>query len=94
MSEIKIEIKDGYIIDMSETPMLKRVAAGIYAADRTSVDWPYKMARAAIAAMREPTEAMVIAGEDVIFDEDREYEGSELSKLPTAFRAMIDEALK
>jgi hypothetical protein len=78
---------------MSE--MVERVARAIYAAGKDDYAWPWDelnetrkegvrdVARAAIAAMREPTEAMLQAGSDiahVVTLDDWEY--------------MIDEALE
>lgn len=79
---------------MSE--MVERVAKVLQescARDGMHIDVARHMARAAIEAMREPTEAMLTVGEDVIFDEQHEY-GDELLKLPPAWQVMIDEALK
>ena len=51
--------------------------------------WPTSLAaaRAAIAAMREPTESMVAAS-------DREWDGRMSHRSTGAWQAMIDEALK
>jgi len=47
-------------------------------------------ARAAIAAMREPTEAMAVAGEDAVLSRP----ASQKHAAATVWQAMIDEALK
>jgi hypothetical protein len=80
---------------MSE--MIKRVAAALTAAfeaqgrvfNDNEVDW---LAEAAIEAMREPTEAMLMApGEPYGGNVPRE---DGLAARRTAWQAMIDEALK
>lgn len=51
-------------------------------------------ARAAVAAMREPTEAMCKAGEAVIVSHAWSGRGEHISDPETPWEAMIDEALK
>lgn len=79
---------------MSET--IKRVAQAINLAapDDVSYNDCWDMARAAIAAMREPTSKMIDAGDTTIYphrDMERATEGR-LADQP--WRAMIDAALK
>lgn len=66
--------------------MVERVAAAIFVCRDTGRDFNTALARAAIAAMREPTEAMVDEGWQP-FDADRD-------DVADAYRSMIDEALK
>ena len=71
--------------------MVERVGAAIYGAAHddfgVEVTLPRlvcdQIARAAIAAMREPTEAMVAAGE-----------GAQTLEVPDVWRTMIDKALE
>jgi hypothetical protein len=80
---------------MSE--MLERVALALLEADIGPGGWPetwvnreiwYRRARAAIAAMREPTLAMLLATEDC------PGIGDERGGVRAEWEAMIDEALK
>lgn len=82
--------------------MIERVARAMlrknaYFAGRHSNDEVRELARAAILAMREPTEAMMRAGEDAISREiyANESDEAELSfnGEVTAWQAMIDAAL-
>jgi hypothetical protein len=70
--------------------MVERVAKAIEASDQETYG---NIARAAIAAMREPTEAMLEVGEDATWEpsSDRPYIG--YYSLKFAWDAMIDEAL-
>lgn len=92
--------------------MVERVAKGIFVADFDEEDWPkvtedvrdiFRIrARAAIAAMREPTEAMTEQGSEAVDPDndngiwDIEHNGPYLTVegAKTMFQAMIDEALK
>ena len=67
--------------------MIERVARALLVADRSAItpDYYQRMARAAIEAMREPTEAMLDAG--VNFRERN-------ARTEQIWQAMIDEALK
>jgi len=85
---------------MSE--MIKRVARAIFvAADDAHNTWPtpdhpecVKMARAAITAMREPTEAMIKRGDEVEwYDGDDRLMSAGAYNAEKIFQAMIDTAL-
>ena len=67
--------------------MIERVARALLVADRSAItpDYYQRMARAAIEAMREPTEAMLDAG--VNFRERN-------ARTEQIWQAMIDAALK
>ena len=68
---------------MSE--MIERVARALYEADGDdTINWP-KLARAAIAAMREPTEAMLM---------ESSCNAVETERLVRDWQAMIDAALE
>jgi len=72
---------------MMPDSMIERVARALLVADRSAItpDYYQRMARAAIEAMREPTEAMLDAG--VNFRERN-------ARTEQIWQAMIDEALK
>ncbi|HLX18470.1 MAG TPA: hypothetical protein VKS24_25055 [Bradyrhizobium sp.] len=84
--------------------MVERVAEAIYKTDPVGVrpwqDAPISnrddclaCARAAIAAMREPTEAMVEAGEAEMYEHHEKPEDWTLENTKTAWMMMIDAAL-
>lgn len=82
--------------------MVERVAGALHAA-HAEVGWPAdecetcdKLARAAIEAMREPTEAMIRAGEPVVYDCYSLEPGEGLDENPAlpTWQAMIDAALQ
>lgn len=60
----------------------------------TAIDWYRPRARAAIAAMREPTDAMVSESEKAIFEHMAEARDWTLQAAKDGWRAGIDEALK
>lgn len=76
------------------SPMVERVAIAAYMATGLDTPWPdvtpeykemvYRVTRAAISAMREPTEAMLSAGND---------EAHHHGFVSPVWRAMIDAAL-
>jgi hypothetical protein len=72
--------------------MVEAVAKAIVGRMDTSYSWQeaVEVARAAIAAMREPTEAMEVAAEDVVLSRP----ASQKHAAATVWQAMIDEALK
>jgi hypothetical protein len=72
---------------MMPDSMIERVARALLVADRSAItpDYYQRMARAAIEAMREPTEAMLDAG--VNFRERN-------ARTEQIWQAMIDAALK
>ena len=72
---------------MMTDSMIERVARALLVADRSAItpDYYQRMARAAIEAMREPTEAMLDAG--VNFRERN-------ARTEQIWQAMIDAALK
>lgn len=81
--------------------MVERVAGALHAA-HAEVGWPAdecetcdKLARAAIEAMREPTEAMVCAAECLTSEFRTEHDRIEVPPGPEeAWQAMIDAALQ
>ena len=89
---------------MSE--IIERVARAICASldeDPDAADTPYEIrgwrlhqstARAAIAAMREPTEAMIGAGGDIIWTRVNNDQNGINAHAIEAWCAMIDEALR
>lgn len=70
-------------------------AGGDYDKMRTRKVFYRKQARAAIAAMRKPTEAMIAAGEPVVYDCYSLEPGEGLDENPAipTWQAMIDAAL-
>lgn len=86
--------------------MIERVARAMCADDSPHNDWDSrdmsdftrdawrKMAKAAIEAMREPTDEMIAAGEAEFFEHLPEARDWTLSYTKTAYEAMIDAALK
>lgn len=94
------------------TPMLEKIARAIaesyYAADYdaeeakawAAKDWEdwFPEARAALLAMREPDEAMVMAGAECVWDEPGRWHDkpppTEQGEARNAFTAMIDAILK
>lgn len=93
---------------MTET-MIEKMARAMWLDDvgiqfagtaEAEADWDYQRniyfthARAALQALREPTEAMINAGAwEIIEPRERSAEGEENSTL-TVWQAMIDEALQ
>jgi hypothetical protein len=86
---------------MADNEMVRRVAAAIEAADTKEIedrdDWYQLLARAAIEAMREPTEAMKEAGEHgpttlSYGDEDSFYYISK-DDAESCWQSMLDAAL-
>ena len=93
---------------MSETPeMVERVALALEAAamehgskvnsETTAQEFTRIMARAAIEAMREPTDAMKVAGglklEAMLFEGDPDCTGNVFEDMAFIHRPMIDTAL-
>lgn len=75
--------------EMVERVVLALVATPQFRETTLTPDLVFRMARAAIAAMREPTEAMAEAADA----EDRK-QGEYCADGSSHWRAMIDEALK
>ena len=79
---------------MSE--MIERVAQAICGDDNPEniLTIHRTRARAAIEAMREPTDAMKVAALSATFDEERGGDRVYARDVPIIWNAMIDEALK
>ena len=77
--------------------MIERVAEAIVEAEMGGDVSSEKVARAAIAAMREPTEAILLAGFDEanchIWQYDGDGAGFDKDGVKPLWQAMIDEAL-
>jgi hypothetical protein len=79
------------------TDMIERVAQAIFAKDPESLFTIHQArvyARAAIAAMREPTPAMLEAADAVMLHRPVVEKPDRLSTLTLGFNAMIDAALE
>lgn len=87
------------------TDIIDRVARAIFTVQTSNTsdeiwaqinpEYPHEIARAAIAAMREPTEKMMIEGGGVVPADEAEYRPDRAEQTAhDVWQAMIDAALK